>query len=50
MCIIYQSEELKAEALNHIGAEHSLETILENARENDFAAELAFKGALEKLI
>ena len=50
-CIICQNAELKAEALkHHIGVEHSLEMILENARENDFAAELAFKGALEKLI
>ena len=51
MCIICQNAELKAEALkHHIGAEHSLETILEKARENDFAAEFSFKGALEKLV
>ena len=51
MCIICQNAELKAEALkNHIGAEHSLETVIENARQNDFVAENAFKGALEKLI
>ena len=50
-CIICQNAELKAEALkHHIGVEHSLEMILENARENDFAAELAFKGALEELV
>ena len=51
MCLICQNAELKAEALKqHIGAEHSLETVLENARQNDFAAEMAFKAALEKLI
>ena len=51
LCIICQNAELKAEALkHHIGAGHSLETILEKARENDLAAELAFKGALEELV
>ena len=51
LCIICQNAELKAEALkHHIGAGHSLETILEKARENDLAAELAFKEALEKLV
>ena len=51
LCIICQNAELKAEALkHHIGAEHSLETILENARGNDFAPELAFKEDLEKII
>ena len=51
MCIICQNAELKAEALkHHIGAEHSIETAVENARHNDFDAETAFKEALEKLI
>ena len=51
MCIICQNAELKTEALkNQIGAEHSLDTVIENARQNDFGAENSFKEALEKLV
>ena len=51
MCITCQNAELKMESLkNHIGAEHSLETVIENARQENFEAENNFKAALESLI
>ena len=51
MCIICQNTELKAESLkSHIGAEHSLDTVIGNARQNDFGAEVAFKTALETVV
>ena len=51
MCIICENAELKAEQLKkHIGSEHSLETVIENSRHDDFEAENAFKEALEKLV
>ena len=51
MCIICENAELKAEQLKkHIGSEHSLETVIENSRHDDFEAENTFKEALEKLV
>ena len=51
LCIICQNAELKMEGLkSEIGAEHSLETVVENARRNDFEAENALKAALEELV
>ena len=51
MCIICQNAELKAESLKrHMGPEHSLETVIENARFDDYEAENEFKEALEKLV
>ena len=51
MCIVCQNMELKTHALkSHIGAHHSLDTIIENARNGDFEAENKFKADLENIV
>ena len=51
MCIVCQNMELKTHALkSHIGAHHSLDTIIENARTGDFEAENKFKADLENIV